>query len=392
MDDLKTPPFAREFEAELDLESLEDCEQIAVSPSQPDPVPPVIMVGRFRREPFDDIRPSFAEGKWLLSGLIPRQGLVLMAGPPGAGKSLVALDWSLCLGAGLPVLGESVTRAGVVYLGAEDAEGIRHRKEAWKATYGRSPGFELVTPGVELPDLADVSGFIDALRSIAGVMAGQGIPLRLLVIDTLAASMSGGDENLGAEMGKVLSNLRRIITEVGVAVLVLTHTGKDYGRGVRGWSGQQADADTVIMFDPLPPGGTGRGTVSKHRNAAAGRSFTFEVEAVAIGHDDKGTVVDAAVVRLSHDPGGRRAVSKVPVDQILLLRVLTELQAELGAGTEDRPLVSRRSVKERFLAETHDPGRSADAQRKAFDRLVEKVIEKGLVEGDTHYLRQCDGG
>jgi hypothetical protein len=69
--------------------------------------------------------------QWLIGGLAPADGLVVLYGEPGAGKSFVALDWGLSVATGAPWLGREVKQGEVVYIG---------RAGAYVARPGVAPG------------------------------------------------------------------------------------------------------------------------------------------------------------------------------------------------------------------------------------------------------------
>ena len=61
-------------------------------------------------------------------------------------------------------------------------------------------------------------------------------PLRLIVIDTLARAIAGGDENKSESMGQLVVHADAIRKETGAHVLFVHHSGKDQARGARGHS------------------------------------------------------------------------------------------------------------------------------------------------------------
>ena len=61
--------------------------------------------------------------EWLIEGLVPQDGLVVLYGEPRAGKSFVALDWGLSVATGVPWLGHEVRSGEVVYIYAEGTRG-----------------------------------------------------------------------------------------------------------------------------------------------------------------------------------------------------------------------------------------------------------------------------
>src|SRR5207253_752097 len=73
---------------------------------------------------------------WLVDGIMPRGGLAVLYGPPGIGKSFLAQDWALSVGAGLEWLGRSIHMGPVVYVAAEGTAGLPNRVRAWKLARG----------------------------------------------------------------------------------------------------------------------------------------------------------------------------------------------------------------------------------------------------------------
>ena len=63
--------------------------------------------------------------EWMIDGLVPQDGLVVLYGVPAAGKSFLALDWALSVATGVPWLGREVREGEVVYIYAEGARGSR---------------------------------------------------------------------------------------------------------------------------------------------------------------------------------------------------------------------------------------------------------------------------
>ena len=84
---------------------------------------------RFVLEPLRSLRQTLA-GEWLIKGLLPSHGLAAIYGPPGCGKSFVALDCTMHIAAGIDWSGRKVKQAGVVYVAAEGGTGVRKRAVA----------------------------------------------------------------------------------------------------------------------------------------------------------------------------------------------------------------------------------------------------------------------
>jgi hypothetical protein len=113
---------------------------------------------------------------------------------------------------------------------------------------------DVVLPLNYLPALLDLSraetGDVEKLslyaEDVAREMKSRGAPLRIVVIDTLAAAAPSADENAQKDMGPIMLAFHRMANRLGAVVLLVAHTGKDVARGLRGWSGIRANADFAI--------------------------------------------------------------------------------------------------------------------------------------------------
>ncbi len=201
----------------------------------------------------DDYRPRFrvvdAAGldalptpTWILDGLLPASGVSVLYGPPGCGKSFVALDWALRIATGQPWLGHATRWGPTVFVAAEGGAGLRTRRDAWCESHGIAVAdltaayFVLAPLNLMQSDL--VSAFLaDLEHAIPAAPA-------LIVLDTLALSMEGGDENNTADMNVAVAALRRLAAETRAGVLVVHHMSKD-GRWERGSIALRGGADTM---------------------------------------------------------------------------------------------------------------------------------------------------
>jgi hypothetical protein len=89
---------------------------------------------------------SLPPQQWLIYKVLPDCGLALLFGPPGEGKSFVALDWALCVATGEKWLGKHAVQQGhVLYIAAEGGGGMKKRVAAWEQLHYGAEGFENIT-------------------------------------------------------------------------------------------------------------------------------------------------------------------------------------------------------------------------------------------------------
>lgn len=270
---------------------------------------PVLVSSRkkFRGERYLDITPSSLP--WRIKGVLPTHGVAFLVGASKAGKSFLGLHIGLAIAAGAErVLGRRATPCGVVYIGAEDAMGCRGRIAAWrkvKRPTSDTP-FDFYGDEVNLLDPEDVSDLIENLReSDARFDELDEKRLGLIVIDTLSRCIPGVDENNSQDMSRAFKTLKHIGNELNALVLVLAHFGKSgEERGIRGWSGLDANSDATITLEREKDDPELRTlTFSKVKNGVDGGKLSFTLEEVGLGIiDQDGEEICSCVCRFTEAP------------------------------------------------------------------------------------------
>lgn len=228
----------------------------------------------------------------LVKGLLDQGALSVVYGDSNVGKSFVVLDMALHIAMGAPYAGMRTTRLGVVYIAAEGGGGIRKRAAALLRRYpdATSAPFHLLMAPVDLfrPGAdGDTGALIEAVRAVSAAT-----PVGLIVVDTVARALAGGDENSPVDMGSFVRNLDKIRTATSAHVMGVHHTGKDAARGARGHSSLRAALDTEIEI------GQGSIDVTKQRDLDKAWSTKFELVEVLLGQDADGDPVTSCTVRL----------------------------------------------------------------------------------------------
>lgn len=198
----------------------------------------------------------------LVDGLLYRDTLAQLSGPPGSYKSFAAIGIACAVATGTPFAGFSVRQPGrVVYVAAEGANGLRARILAWCEVEQVEPealdGQLLILPEpVQLGD--DVSEIVDVVRAFDA---------DLVIIDTRARCTVGLEENSATEQGRAIDAAEQIRAAAGCTVLVVHHSGTSTqrGRGSTAWDG--------AVWSDLRMSGEGlRATIEcgKHKDVPAG--------------------------------------------------------------------------------------------------------------------------
>jgi putative DNA primase/helicase len=239
--------------------------------------------------------------RWLVKGVLPESGLAAIYGPPSSGKSFLGLDLAIAIARGQRWFGARVNAAPVVYLWLEGASGLRLRAEAWRTQNKQSlpVGLKFVLEPFQLTDPTDVNDLAQTLPERAVVL-----------IDTLNKAASQTDENVSAEMGKVIDAARTLQAHTGGLIILVHHTGKNQSAGLRGHSSLLGALDTAI--EVTRENGVRCWSVAKQKDGHDGFKRSFKLTEVELGIDSDG------------DPISSCCVSEVDADQVFANRPLPQ--------------------------------------------------------------------
>lgn len=162
--------------------------------------------------------------EYLVDKLLPINGYGLVYGRRGSGKTFEMLHLALCIATGRDYRGMKVQQAGVAYIMSEGSAGLRKRLTAWSKAHDNADlsNFYALLQSVQLND-PELRAHLD--------IAIDKIPanVKLLIIDTLARSVSGLDENSSADMTRFIGYIDEIRHRRGIAVIPVHHAGWNEG-------------------------------------------------------------------------------------------------------------------------------------------------------------------
>ena len=222
------------------------------------------------------------------------------------------------------------------------------------------------------------------------------MPVKLIVIDTLARAFAGGNENASEDMGALVRNMDQIREATGANVLFIHHSGKDQAKGARGHSSLRAAIDTEIEVTAPKDGQPHMATIVKQREMPKGAEFPFSLDVVALGTNRHGEAVTSCVVVPAEANEGERTgelIRSVKLNSTSKIgfEALQNLMAEKGAsgfqGVPDGVLsIPTDWWRDRFYRVfPHD---SQDAKRMAFLRVKTDLVSKHIarIEGGRSWL------
>jgi hypothetical protein len=326
---------------------------------------------QFKLIPFDQIQPGTQSG-YLIRGVIPRTGIVVIWGPPKCGKSFWAFDLVMHSARSLPdYRGCRVVGGPVVYCAFEGQEGFKSRVDAYRDEHNVHEGetaFYLVASNAKLVR--------DHQRLIAAIGEQIATPVAV-VLDTLNRSIDGS-ESRDQDMGAYLDAASAIQQAFDCVVLIVHHCGVD-GTRPRGHTSITGTCETQIAVKRDAADNV-VASVEFMKDGAAGARFTSKLKLVDIGFDEFGEPRTSCII-LEADESLPKKKAKLSPAETVVLRALSE--AVLDVGREPPPGapappgskgVDIKAWREQAYRRGISAGQTERARQVAFKRASEKLI------------------
>lgn len=176
----------------------------------------------------------------LIEGYLTRDSLAVLYGRPGTAKSFIAISQALAVVTGTTWFGRDVHRGHVLYVAGEGTAGLAQRQRAWQEACGifDLEGLYWLPWAVNLLQTDWSKGLAEVTYELGAV---------LVIIDTLARSLAGGDENRSGDMATAIEAADAIRRKSGATVEFVHHTPKE-GETPRGHSALEGAVDTAMLL------------------------------------------------------------------------------------------------------------------------------------------------
>jgi AAA domain len=327
---------------------------------------------------------------YLIQNLIPREGLVIVWGPPKCGKTFWTFDLAMHIALGRVYRGRKTEVAGVVYIACEGQRGLAARAAAFRQTQmldGDDPPFYLLTTRLDLPAQID-----PLISDIAAQLLPDGAPCGAIVLDTLNRSI-GGSESKDEDMTAYVVAADALRERFKCAVIVIHHCGVD-GSRPRGHTSLAGAADAQIA---VKRDAAHRiiAEVEWLKDGPEGDQIISRLESIVVGEDDNGTPITSCIVV---DDAGSAPVAKttkrrkLPDAARIALGTLRKAIAEAGsaAPASDRipssvSVVEVDAWRRYHYAGTAADGQTPDARKKEFQRVREQLQAAGVIGIHTDF-------
>jgi hypothetical protein len=195
---------------------------------------------RFALVPFDEISFDTAPA-YLIKGLVPRAGLIVVWGPPKCGKSFFVFDLMMHVALGWKFRDRKVRQGAVVYCALEGGGAFKNRIEAFRQaklseTVAGVPFYLMASP---MSLVADHACLIASIRAALATATPAAI-----VIDTLNRSLAGSESD-DRDMAAYVKAADAVQCAFGCAAIIIHHCGHE-GTRPRGHSSLMGAVDVQI--------------------------------------------------------------------------------------------------------------------------------------------------
>jgi hypothetical protein len=238
---------------------------------------------------FNDIKFS-VKRRYLVGGLIPRVGLVVVWGPPKSGKSFWTFDLVMHVALGWKYRARRTQEGAVIYCAFEGQSGIEARVEAFRQKHLAE-------------DHDDIPFYVEPItlnlvrehrELIAAIKASLGDPIpAVVVLDTLNRSLQGS-ESSDEDMTAYVRAADAIREAFNCVVIIVHHCGID-GTRPRGHTSLTGacDAQLSVKRDHSD------NVIVKlecAKDGPQGERIASRLEAITVGTDEDGEAITSCVI------------------------------------------------------------------------------------------------
>lgn len=245
--------------------------------------------------------------EWLVDGILPKEGLVIISAHPKVGKSLLTLNLAFSVANGTKFLDRNVKQGRVFILQLEDPEPLI--KDRGVQMTGTDISASDILVGAKPFEITDFDKEQDLRDRI------ERYDPSLIIIDPLTFAHDVDDEDKSAKMGRVMNLFRRIALDYGICLVLVHHNrksgGKD-GMALRGSSAILSSCDIAMVLNR----GREAGDVTAEFTSRMGHidALKMKLDADTLWFDSLGSIVEAekksdserAAKLLEHNPGTKR--------------------------------------------------------------------------------------
>lgn len=308
--------------------------------------------------------------EWLIEGILETKTLCGIVGASYSGKSLIAIDMALSLASGISFHGCEVKAGSVLYIAGEGNRGFMSRVAAWCKGHGgvevKNLPLFLSQQVVRLHEKLDIDSVASEIERIQNVS--------LIIIDTLASTFGGYDENKTADMNSFISNCA-LLRDLGPAVMIVHHTGHSKERA-RGNSAFYASLDTEMRVKKISK--DIELSCTKMKDASQFDSMTFGAIQCELESDNSSVYLEKVEAK-------KKKAHLTDIEKLAL--------KSLEQGTNSnvpQASINLSDWRNHFYA--GHTGDNNDTKKKAFSRVRQSLVSKGILSVHNNIYTLGDSG
>lgn len=308
--------------------------------------------------------------RWVVKNLLPTQGLAIMYGQSGTGKTFLLLDLLLAIACCDEWFGHLINNTSVCYVCLEGASGIQQRIAAWEKATGRlaPSNFRIITNSFSLIDKKDVNDLAAAI--IEGGSNGG-----VIAIDTLNAATPRMDENSSKEMGDAINNLRHLQRLTGGLIMTSHHTGKDERQGMRGHSSLHGAIDVQIYLKGTKSNRSWN--LQKIRDYENGETHNFKLAIHELGLDEDGEVTTSCTIESDTPKATGRRVPVGQNQRLVFTKICNTIEEECKKAGHPVAIAHESIIENAALALAKIDKHKRNSEAK---KIVRNLINKNYFE------------
>lgn len=282
------------------------------------------------------------EDNALVKDVLGQGEMSVIYGASNCGKTFFMTDIALSIARGEDWNGHRVSQGGVMYAALEGARGLSGRFRAYCDHYNlQNPDFPFAFMPCGLDFYSDDSNIDEFIDLIKSAQDDIGDP-KLIVIDTLARAMAGGDENSGQDMGRLVHYSDIIRAETKAHLSFVHHSGKDKALGARGHSSLRAAVDTEIEVSREEDANQSVIKFVKQREIEMIPDKAFELNRIVIGTNNFSEELTSCVVRVVDVDVQEKVATLSPQERFIYECIIDAIEMN---GSKITPMIGMQEVK-----------------------------------------------
>lgn len=330
------------------------------------------------------------KANWLIKSYIDTCSLIQLFGEPGSMKSFLAIDIGLCIASGHDWHNSPIRKKGLVfYIVGEGFAGLSKRLKAWSLAnnveLNEIPFFISDRP-MQVLDPCNVKEVIEAIEELKN-QHGQPV---LVIIDTLNRNFGPGDENQTEDMTAFVNCIDVAIRlRYECAVLIVHHSPLNDSGRARGSSALRGALDWEYCL--TKQGDTRKLSTTKVKDYEPPPEIYFKPKTILLNgwvDEESGEIMTSCVLEkmdTDTDAIGRTKIAKLKGSQKVAFDCLLKLRESSSCLQAEGIHIN--TWRDAAYKAGISPAGSGEANKKAFQRAVKDLRDRGCVEANNDYWR-----